>query len=193
MEQSGPESAVEIALAEFNALRTEIISHITAQTTVIGLGITALGIIVGFVAKEGADDHLLLVVPPLSMFVILLHTAEHYRMRMLGDYIRTRLWPFLEERAGPIPSWEGRVARYRSSQGAFAKAIAFDSPAIILFLAASVAALGWVWDYEDNFWRAGWLMTVIALVTPVAVALRSDSGIRPGRSPAARWEDRDRT
>lgn len=174
---NGPsETAVAIALAEYNALRAEIISHITAQTAVITVGVTALGLIAGFVVKEGADDHLLLVVPPLSMFVILLHTAENYRIWRLGDYIRDYLWPFLQNQAGGLPpSWEAEVRKYRSSRRIFFKAAAIDSPAIILFLASSVAALAWIRDSDDALWVAGCAMTVIALAAPIAVALSSRS------------------
>lgn len=162
---------MSIALAEFNALRAEILNHITAQSAAIGLGVTALGIVVGFVAKEGADAHLLLIVPPLSMFVILLHTAESYRVWRLGDYIRDQLWPFLEEQAGELPSWEAESVRYRLSKGVFFKAAAVDSPAIILFFASSVAALVWVHDLDDALWWAGCAMAVIAIAVPVTVAL----------------------
>ncbi|HEX5713505.1 MAG TPA: hypothetical protein VFX85_09355 [Solirubrobacterales bacterium] len=175
------ETAVGIALAEFNALRAEIISHITAQTAVVTLGVTALGILVGLVAKEGADDHLLLVVPPVSMFVILLLTAENYRIWRIGDYIRNHLWPFLQAQAGPVPSWEAEVIRYRSSRGIFFKAAAIDSPAIILFIVASVASLAWIRDPGDGLWWAGCAMTATAIGAPIAVALSSRSNsLRPG-------------
>lgn len=178
MEASGRKS--EAAIAEFNALRAEILSHLTAQTAVVGLGVTALGIIVGFVVKEGADDRLLLVVPPLGMFVILLHVAESYRMTMLGDYIRNELWPFLQKDAEGLPSWEGRVAQYRSSKSVFVKTVVIDSPAIVLFLAASASALIWVWRPGEVLWWAGWAMTAIALVVPIAIGLSSRSNARTG-------------
>ncbi len=191
MEASRSDAAVGIALAEFNALRSEIDSHIAAQTTVVGLGITALGIIVGFVAKEGADSHLLLIVPPLSMFVILLFTAESYRMTMLGNHIRQDLWPFLEHQVGKLPSWEVKISEYESSKGVLAKAAFIDSPAIILFLVASIAALKWVQDSNDALWWAGCAMTGVAVLVPSIVAYRSRPSTRALRRSRRRSNSAD--
>jgi hypothetical protein len=173
LEASSSDPAVSVALAEFNALRAEILGHISAGTTVVGLGVTALGIIVGLVAKEGADRRLLLVIPPLSLFVILLLTAENYRTTMLGNYIRDELWPFLEERVGALPSWEAKVSDYRGSRNFFAKLVVIDPTAITLFLLASVASLSWVHDPLDPLWATGVAMVLAAFAAPVAVALRT--------------------
>ncbi len=41
------ERAVDVAIAEFNALRAEIVSHVTAQAALVGLALTAAGVILG--------------------------------------------------------------------------------------------------------------------------------------------------
>jgi hypothetical protein len=52
-DSSAPSSAksVDVALAEFNALRAEVAGRISAQSTFLGAGLTALGLIAGFVVK----------------------------------------------------------------------------------------------------------------------------------------------
>ncbi len=42
--------------------------------------------------KEGADQRLLLAIPPLTLLVVLLHTAETFRAALIGRYIATELW-----------------------------------------------------------------------------------------------------
>jgi hypothetical protein len=61
--------ALDVAIAEFNALRSEILSTATAQAALVGIGITALGIIVGFVVQKGGDRRLLLAVPAVAAVV----------------------------------------------------------------------------------------------------------------------------
>ncbi len=80
MEASDADKAIDVALAEFQALRNEIISHITTQAAVVGLGLTALGVIFGVVVNNG-EERLLLAVPPIALLVVMLHMAETFRCR----------------------------------------------------------------------------------------------------------------
>ena len=105
------EKAVDVAIAEFGALRAEIVSHVTAQAALVGLALTAAGVIVGFTVKEGADQRLLLAIPPLTLLVVLLHTAETFRAALIGRYIAVELWGDLEGRVGKLSSWEAKVAQ----------------------------------------------------------------------------------
>lgn len=169
---ASPNRAVDVALAEFNALRAEIVSNITAQAALVGLGLTALGVIAGFVAKEGGDERLLLTIPPLSMLVVLLHTAWTYRSALIGDYIGKTLWPYLETQVGrPLPSWQAKVAeRRRMTPRSVAKGIFIDFPAMALFIVASVFALARLGE-RDLLWWMGCLMTLVAFAAPISIAL----------------------
>jgi hypothetical protein len=166
-----PERGVDVALAEFNALRAEIVSNITAQAALVGLGLTALGVIAGFVAKEGGDERLLLGIPPLAMLVALLHAAWSYRSASIGNYIANTLWPYLETQVGELPSWE-RKARERqlTLPRAIVKGVFIDVPAMALFIAASFFALARL-DDHDYLWWLDCLMTLIAIVVPISIAL----------------------
>lgn len=166
-----------MALAEYNALRAEVISHITAQAAVVGLGLTALGVVAGFVAKDGGDQHLLLAIPPLTMLVVLLHAAGTYRVALIGDYIGKTLWPYLAAQVGQrgrLPSWEDkRAERNLKTASAVARGLFIDFPAMTLFIAASIFALYRLHQFgaDGRLWWMGCLMTLIAIAVPIAVAL----------------------
>jgi hypothetical protein len=180
--------AVEVALAEFSALRSEIVTHITAQAAVVGLGLTAMGIIAGFVVRDGGDLRLLLAIPPIATLVVLLHTAETYRSAILGSYIRTELWPFLEQRVGALPSWELEAAKRRRELSAIVRSLFVDAPAVVIFIAAGVVALALNREHELAWW-AGVALTAIAIAAPLAIALEirrpPSSDLDPGPPQAA--------
>jgi len=110
----------DVALAEFNALRAEMMSHSGAQGALMALVITAIGVIAGFVVKEGGSDRLLLVLPFLVAAVGIYYSEHTRRMGVLGEYIREELWPYLAPPSGiegdcdlRFPSWERTLGDYR--------------------------------------------------------------------------------
>jgi hypothetical protein len=109
------ERAIQVALAEFAALRAEIMGRISTVATLIGIGLTSLGVVVGFAVKEDGDVRLLLAVPPLAMLVNVLLSIEHRRITLAGAYIRGPLWTILRQHTGhQLPCWEDEVQRRRS-------------------------------------------------------------------------------
>jgi hypothetical protein len=144
---------LDVALAEFSALRTELQGHSTAQGSLIALVVTAIGIVAGLVIKEGGDPRLLLILPAL-VSAAGIHYAEQSRaIRLIGSYIRDRLWPYLREQLSEAksasrlpPSWEhlvddvrhpGRVRdRYFASL-----VLSSTVPSVIIFLLGSVVPL----------------------------------------------------
>jgi hypothetical protein len=167
------ERAVDVAIAEFNALRAEIVSHVTAQAALVGLALTAAGVILGFTVKEGADQRLLLAIPPLTLLVVLLHTAETFRAALIGRYIATELWEDLEGRVGKLRSWEARVAERRQLplHLLLPEIFLLDFPAMAIFILASGYALVQVGSGEALWWiDCGAL--ALAIVTPLGFALQ---------------------
>ncbi len=155
-------------LAEFTSLRAEKVSYLTGQAAVVGIGITALGVIAGFVAKEG-HDRLLLAVPPLVMLVVLSYAAGSYRSNQLGNYIRDHLWRGLEAKVGEeLPSWQREIAKARVKPAAIVKVVFLDLPPAALFIAASIYALCSLADHEFIWW-AGLGMTTISVIVPIWV------------------------
>lgn len=161
-----------MAIAEFNALRTEIVSNITAQTTIVGLGVTAIGVLVGVVAAKDGDDRLLLAIPLVSLLVVALHGAASYRIGLIGNYIRIELWPYIGGRVDKsLPSWEATVMEGRAFGRAMPKTLLVDLPPFVILLAASVAALAVVFAPCNPLWWVGVGLLLPILVAPIGVAL----------------------
>jgi hypothetical protein len=160
------DQGVAIALAEFNALRAEMLSHMTSQAALIGMGLTALGFVFGFAIRDGGDRKLLLVVPLLAAFVSLLQAGRYYQITVIATYIRKRLWPYLQKRVDEeLPSWEMHIAMHRSNRRNFVLSHLIDTPAIALFVAASIFALLLVPDDTDPMLRgAGWALTLLSVL-----------------------------
>ena len=68
-----------MAVAEFTALRNEIVARTTIQGTLITLVVTAVGVVAGFVIKDNGNVRLLLILP----FVV----------SAAGIHFRTRIAP----------------------------------------------------------------------------------------------------
>ena len=109
--------ALQVALAEFNALRAEIAARTTTQGSLITLVVTAIGIVAGLVVKDDGDPRLLLILPFL-VAAAGIHSSEQDRaIALLGTYIRDELWPHLGGLVDDesIPSWENVVSDFRNS------------------------------------------------------------------------------
>ncbi|MBC2644394.1 MULTISPECIES: hypothetical protein [unclassified Rhodococcus (in: high G+C Gram-positive bacteria)] len=138
-----PDKAIDVALAEYKALRDEIVGCFTKQGAVLGLGLAAIGVIFTAAAKDTGNRQLLVVVPPLALVVSALHTAEWARFTRIGQYIRCELWPYLRKQTGYDRSWQlwilERMRRRNPIQRFFSEG--FIVP--ILFAAIALGALIW--------------------------------------------------
>lgn len=183
-------SALDVALAEFNALRAEINNRMTTQAALVGVGLTALGVIVGLVVEKQADQRLLLAVPPLALTVNILWAVENRQIGCIGVYIRTTLWPYLCEAVGErrdpttgkgLPSWEQYLADRRLERRNYVRSILTDFMTTTILAAAAFASLGVLVnnlnaeaDAEKvNGWllSIGFVMAVAALAIPVAMTI----------------------
>jgi hypothetical protein len=173
---SGPvqtDKAVDVALAEFHALRTETIHHMAARATLVGVGLTAVGVLFGFAIRQGGDRELLLAVPLLAALVSLLHAGRAFRVTAIGDYIRTVLWPYLQRRVDHgLPSWETYFVTNRGKWWSLQLAIWVDAPVTVIFAAASVTALLLApKDADSILWNVGWVFTGLVICAPFCVLL----------------------
>jgi len=163
--------SVDVALAEFTALRAEIVSVSTAQRALVGIGLTALGAIFGFALNAKGNEHLLLAVPPLAALLSLLHAGESARAASIGAYIRDNLWRHIRHQVGTgQPSWEEHKAERRRSWTSVPRAIVIDGAATALFALASVAALWMGYDRSSLLWRADGVVTLVGVVVPIGIA-----------------------
>jgi hypothetical protein len=107
--------AVDAAFAEFTALRAELLGHSASQNTLVGLGVTGVGVVVGIAFGGAGNLQLLAIVPVLISVVILAYCGETYRVVLIGRYIRQQLWPFVASRtSADLPSWEEWLYASRS-------------------------------------------------------------------------------
>jgi len=175
-------------------MRAEKVGHITGQAAVVGLGLTALGVIGGFVAKEG-HDRLLLAIPPIAMLVALGYAAGAYRSTIIGRYIRDELWRHLERNLGsyegPLPSWQRYIAKTHSRWVVLLKVIFLDAPPTIFFIGASGYALYQTADDREFVWWAGLVMTAISITVPLVIglAIKNNSEEAVGNVPVAAGQD----
>jgi hypothetical protein len=99
-------SQADVDLAEYAALRAEIVGHQSAQTTLVSVYLTAIGLVIGLVLSDkGVPRELLLVVPLISSGLGLFYAGHSRACLIIGRYIRIRLWPRLRG-VGKGPSWE---------------------------------------------------------------------------------------
>jgi hypothetical protein len=111
-DEGAPEAgadAMKVALAEFDSLRQEIVSARTAQGAVLGAGLTVLAVVLSVTFNnidQAGQSRLLATIPPLSLVVTLLNLSQSVRIHRIGEYIRVKLWPYLQECTGYPHSWE---------------------------------------------------------------------------------------
>jgi hypothetical protein len=177
-----PAAARDVALAEFSALRAEITNRMATTAALVGVGLTALGVIVGFVVKEQGDKRLLLIVPPLALLVNLLSAVENRQVGLIGLYIGGSLWPYLAEQTdNRLPSWEEECAKRRAGARNIALSLLFDYVMTLVMAAAAFTSLAIVGSSVkmgqhktniDPMLRAfEWILAVLALAVPIAMTL----------------------
>jgi hypothetical protein len=181
------DSAITVALAEFQALRAEMVSRTSSQATLIGVGFTAMGVIVGFTVKDGGDVRLLLALPLVALVVNLLWSIESRRVTLSGAYIRESLWPRLERWVGrELPSWEADVDTRRRGRAVLASLIT-DGAALLMFAAA--AAIGIVVaasrrPVDEKLVIADSVIVALSVVVPAGFALTNRRYSGAGGDPA---------
>lgn len=156
-ESKPADKRIDVVIAEYNAMRAEITNRTTIQVTLLGTGITAIGIVVGFSVGEHPDRRLLLLVPVIAAIALFLFVNESYRIHVIGDYIRDCQFEYLRENLDPrLPSWEHHVANreFRWWQRVL------DAPVDLLLVLAGVVACVFA---DFPVWR-------MLLAAPVVVA-----------------------
>ena len=171
---SVPLPSDQLGVLEYNALRAEILAHQSAQTTLIGATLAAVGVVLGLVLTDKTTRVELLLVVPLIASGLGLIYANHSRASLLiGNYIADRLWPT------GSGSWEHYLRGYRGSWTPL-RLLEFTGGATV-FVAPSVGALlvvllNGVWNddtlFRVTFWWGVTLMVLHVGLT-IAVALQT--------------------
>jgi hypothetical protein len=79
--------SVSVLIAEFNALRAEILFRATTQATLLAVNITAIGVVAGYVFAKQADAITLLIIPILSPTLGMLWIDHDINIRSIGRFI----------------------------------------------------------------------------------------------------------
>jgi hypothetical protein len=125
--------ASDVALAEFTALRAEILAMQEWESRTFTAALTVIAAVGSFaVAKTDGRLELLLVLPVVLSGLGLLQAQWSQQVRGIGDYLRDCLWPRLPAPAdGRAQSWEHYfAASYTRIHGAFARILIFVVPSI---------------------------------------------------------------
>lgn len=137
------DKAADAAIAQYNAMRAEIVGYQNAQAALVGVAVTAIGVLLGLVLQSSASRQLLVVVPVLCFFVSALYSAYGYKLGQRGDFIRYELWPQVLELTGAsVPSWELTFqARKETAMGRLADGLLEIWPTLLLAVAAAVSTI----------------------------------------------------
>jgi hypothetical protein len=131
---------VDVALAEFDALRGEILVRRGAQKNLVAIALTSYGVLFTFSFARDGDERLLLLVPPLGLALCLLQLGESFHIHRIGRYIKAKLWPTLTGLTGYEHSWEREHSK-RLAVGPWIGGVLTDGMFPLLLAGGAVAAI----------------------------------------------------
>lgn len=167
---------VQIALAEFQAIRSEIEQKFRAHDALMSLNFTLNVGLVGLVLGDKAPIELLVLVPLLSAALTTLWRRQLWTAAILGSYIRDVLQPMLAELVA-----DGRVLRFEHYYFAefLGRRAWFVHPVAdrMLMPLASAVVLALTSEHmrgalEWSAWLIGGLLTLLQLAEGVRSILR---------------------
>jgi hypothetical protein len=178
--------AVDVLLAEFNALRAEMNQKKTAQITLVSLNVTAFATIIGFVGSQKAAASFLLVLPIASSTLGLLTLAQNRDVWTAARYIENTLRPLVAEylRDNRLLGWEvfygsNRIHRYLNSASLGLLFPAASSAVLVLIISSLAGPL------ELIAWLCGWAL-ILAQAAVWAVRFRANLRNYPMRAKFGR-------
>jgi hypothetical protein len=124
----------DVALAEFTALRAEIVALEQFDNATLAAALTVIAAVGSFaLAKSGGRRELLLVLPIVLSGLGLVRVQWALSMDQIGKYIREHLWARLPgSRDDPYPSWEHFVAGSRRRlHGVVASVLILVVPSVV--------------------------------------------------------------
>jgi hypothetical protein len=99
-------------LAEFNALRAEVIARQNSQQALLSIQLTAAGALFSLALSGAGRAAVLLILPLVTYMLAGRHVSHSYACLSIGTYIRTEL-------SGRVPGglgWEAWLRAHRSAQ-----------------------------------------------------------------------------
>ncbi|MEU7826242.1 hypothetical protein [Catellatospora sp. NPDC049133] len=160
--------AADSVLAEYSALRAELLHKLGAQSTIINLNLTAIAGIAGIVIAQKADIRLLLLLPMISGALGLLAYDAARDVTTIARYIRDQLAPLVAQYVG-----DRRLFQYEAhllqDRGVLRRLL----PSVVtglVFPGISLGCLYVAWPYLQTplDWTAWGLGTVLLTLNATA-------------------------
>lgn len=160
---------INVALAEYTALRAEVTNRISGQDTMLNLYMTATAAIFGLALSGHANSLILLILPLLSAAARLLYHNHNLYIKLVSAYIRDQLRPLIIDHLGEprLLGWQQQSAEYH--RGPWRRRLAHPAGLALLFPIPAAAALAlvvprlaspWTW----LAWSSGWLLLLAQVV-----------------------------
>lgn len=176
--------ATDVALAEYDALRAEILAVEQFEQRAFAGALTVIAAVGGFaLAKKDGRLELLMVLPVVLSGLGLLQAHCVQQIAQLGDYIRDHLWTRLPvDISADCLSWEHfiEVSRRRSRPqylvgGLLVRALVFGLPSV-----ASIVITGHQWNTKlAPLWWGDVLVVVVS--GPIAFHVLTEVGTSTSR------------
>lgn len=124
----------ELMIAEFNAIRAEILKRIEQRYQMFSLALLAPGTLLAF-SLQAKNPAVALLYPPFAYALAVAWSDSERSIRQLAEYIRKRI----EARLG-YPGWETTVLVNHKHQGILSRWLAYQS-ARITFLGTQLLTI----------------------------------------------------
>jgi hypothetical protein len=173
---SATQDDITIVLAEFAALRAEILQTLSQQWLILVFDLTAAGAIFSL-ALSRHNTGLLLIIPVVTYSLVNQYLGNFKMLLRLGKYIEGNLSEKVDGRLGWEKSLRAQLAP--RDQNRFQRVLGSLSPLPLIFLGISIVALAWVTIYllsahslstsiRSLFWVLcvlGAILTVMSLIS----------------------------
>ena len=154
-------------MAEFEALRAEMLSIRQVKRNVLSIALAAYAALFSVALGNEGDSSLLLVVPPLGLVLCLFELSETIQIARLGTYIREQVWPEVQAITGYSHSWETR----HDGLGPLGKgglAMLLDGAFPVMLFGASTAAIVTTAELSGAAIAFAWTCAALTLAAPLS-------------------------
>jgi hypothetical protein len=160
---------VDVVLAEYNAIRAEILSRSSAQHILINLDLTLTGVITGIAFSQRISMLVLLLIPILSACCALLYFDHAKQIDALGAYISRDIALKLDTLTGTDGSLGWDRVYSAQERGFRVVLLSYIVPTFVLFILNPLVLLIsmlWARDFQVSDWApvAWWLGIILELL-----------------------------
>lgn len=133
---------VNVVLSEFSTAKEEIKTRSQAQSNIIALDLTAVGVIGSLFFSKGADPRVLFLIPIISGILGLIYIDHAININKLGRFINRVIKPSLEAVIGDeIVDFERTIRAQKIEKGRLWSVFLLSFPILLLFAVIPFAAL----------------------------------------------------